>query len=91
MRRSKTERAGHIKAWRASGLSRPAYCREQGLKYATFMSWFKKEKTQKESGKFIALPAIQQKQELLIELPNGIRLHYKGRLTKDLLELLKHA
>ena len=38
-----TKRLGHISAWRASDWSRPAYCKQNGLTYPTFMKWFKLE------------------------------------------------
>jgi hypothetical protein len=35
----------HIAAWRQSGLSRKAYCRQQNIRPSTFANWVKKDST----------------------------------------------
>jgi hypothetical protein len=62
------------------------------LNYGTFMSWFKLEsKGSEQSGQFVALPEIWSGQEATIIFPNGIRLHYRGALTGELIQLLQNA
>lgn len=35
----------HIAAWRQSGLSQKAYCRQQNIRPSTFANWVKKDST----------------------------------------------
>ncbi len=84
-----TERLEHIAAWRASNLSRPEYCKQKGLKYPTFMRWFKLEK--EEEGKFIALSRQEPIDPMVIQFPNGIRVEYQGQFTQGLIDLLQNA
>ena len=39
----------HVTQWRASGLSRNAYCTEHGLKLHSLIYWIKREKPQPET------------------------------------------
>ena len=41
---SRQERKNHLSAWRASGLSGQAYCRQHNIVSTTFYSWIKAEK-----------------------------------------------
>lgn len=90
----RSERLGHVHAWRESGLTRPAYCREHGLKYGTFMSWFKlePEKSATNEGTFVALSNGPDISGLVdIQFPNGIRVQYSGKLTAELIKQLQDA
>ena len=94
MRRSKAERLAHIEAWRSSGLSKPAYCREHQLKYPTFMAWFTQdlEKGPEGVGVFIEVkpsPSTMNLTEVIF--PNGIRIQYRGFLTREQIQMLYHA
>jgi hypothetical protein len=40
MRISLETRRTHIAQWRASGLSQAAYCRQEGIRYHRFRSWY---------------------------------------------------
>ena len=87
-----SDRLAHIRNWRASGLSRPAYSRKHGLKYSTFLSWFKQEVASPESGKFVALPQSPVSSRMIaISFPNGIRLEYEGDLDEALIQYLRDA
>lgn len=92
-RRSKAARMEHLQAWRSSGLSKVAYCQSHGIKYPTFMSWFKLEGSTPmvEHGQFLEIKPSTFARPLIIELPNGVRLHWSGELDATLLELLSHA
>ncbi|MCB9351980.1 MAG: hypothetical protein H6573_31485 [Lewinellaceae bacterium] len=90
----RSERLAHVRAWRESGLTRPAYCREQGLKYGTFMSWFKLEAEQGNSteGKFVALSSAPENSGVVeILFPNGIHVQYSGKLTAEVIKQLRDA
>ncbi len=89
---TRSERLGHVRSWRTSGLSRPAYCRKHELKYGTFMSWFKLEQEFADTGKFIALSSVAATEGLIeVHFANGIRVHYKGRLDGELIKCLQNA
>jgi len=99
MRSTKSERRAHLRAWASSGMSRPAYCRANGLKYSTFMRWFKSEPQPDiepmVKGHFVALPSsgtmYDLTQNIEVHFPNGIRLQIHGQLTPSLLKMLHDA
>jgi len=39
--KSQQYKQGHIEAWKSSGMSQAAYCREQGLNVKTFGNWLR--------------------------------------------------
>lgn len=91
-RTKKADRLAHVELWRSSGISRAAYCRQHGLKYAAFLSWFKLEVPTLTSGKFITLSEKGVPSEVIsISFPNGIQLDYKGKLTESLIQYLHDA
>ncbi len=91
-RTSKADRLAHVQAWRSSALSRADYCRQHGIKYNTFLTWFKLEAETAEPGKFVALPQSQEASGIIaIIFPNGIRVEYSGKLTENLLQYLQDA
>ena len=91
-RTKKADRLAHVELWRASGVSRAAYCRQHDLKYATFLTWFKEEAAPLASGKFITLSEKGVPSGgISISFPNGIQLDYKGKLTESLIQYLHHA
>ena len=87
----KAERLGHVQAWGQSGMSKPAYCREHGLKYGTFMSWFKLKADASESGRFVALPETKRDVAVRIIFPNGIEVSYMGKLDAELIKTIRNA
>jgi hypothetical protein len=88
----RSERLAHVQAWRESGLTRPAYCRKHGLKYGTFMSWFKLEEQPRAVGNFVALASGSEISGLIeIIFPNGIRVQYSGSLDSELIRQLQDA
>ena len=89
-RRTKpSERASHKLQWQESGQTKKAYCEEVGIKYATFISWFKPECSKTASGGFISLSVDDwQNYSTEILLPNGIRLRTQAPLTTGLLKNL---
>ena len=91
-RSSKAERRAHVAAWRQSGLSRSAYCRQQRLNYNTFVTWIEAEAPAPAAGNFIELSAPAAEAGVLrIEFPNGIRLEYRGEVSVALVQALRHA
>ncbi len=88
-RTSIEERRAHIAAWQDSGQSKKAYCELQGLSYGTFISWLKKEEVV--SSDFIGLSAPLGGAHLIIELPDGVFVHYSGGLSVALFQSLSHV
>jgi hypothetical protein len=86
----KSQRENHIAYWRQSGQSKKEYSRLAGIKYATFISWFKdKEKTG--GGTFIKLEnsgTTASRPGFEIVFPNGIRMYTEESITVDLLKSL---
>ncbi|MCP4977970.1 MAG: IS66 family insertion sequence element accessory protein TnpB [Maribacter sp.] len=84
----KSERADHISYWRQSGQTKKAYCDLAGIRYATFISWFKNQEVDK-LGHFVKLEKSDQSKGLEIMFTNGIRLYCDEALTIDLLKALQ--
>lgn len=89
------ERAAHKANWSQSGQTKKCYCESAGIKYATFISWFKSGPKSTDAGQFIALPPCEPPFEspysTKILLPNGIELTVAERLSKELLKTLYHV
>ena len=69
----------HINQWRASGLSKMAYCRQYSLAYHQMVYWSNKEQlpvaeqSNKPSGFVaVAVTATTTNQNLSVRLPNGV-------------------
>jgi len=92
----KTERQRHIKNWHKSGQTKKAYSDLVGIKYATFISWFKKSE-KKETGRFLKLEQLETPEEskrsigFEISFPNGIRIYSQDGLSLDLLKTLQNV
>jgi len=77
---SEAEAAGHVEAWRASGLSLAAWCRREGLRYERLRRWRGQlERTRKRQRGPQILPVQLVEPEgsphaLELELPRGLRL-----------------
>lgn len=86
----KSERIDHINYWRQSGQTKKAYSELAGIKYATFISWFKnKEQGKSETGNFVKITKAAERSELEIVFPNGIRLFSTSVITIELLKDLQ--
>ncbi len=84
----KSQRIQHLDYWQQSGQTKKAYCEMAGIKYATFMSWFKLKEAAI-SGQFLKLEKSNHVSGLKIVLPNGIQIYSEERLTLDLLNTLQ--
>ena len=81
-RRTKEDWAAAIKKHKESGLSAREFCRRENLVLGSFRRW-KQRESGSSSKKFVELTSATDKPatttwELDIELPNGIRLEFKG-------------
>jgi transposase-like protein len=76
------ERQRHVAAWKAGGLSRSAYAREQGISVTSFCTWAKEGRLG--GGGFVELPSTafrQGNQEIIID-KGDVRI----RLPAEMLE-----
>lgn len=85
------KRRGHVLSWQSSGLSKAAYCRREGLVYATFCSWCR-EYESGQSG-FILVSgdglADSELKRAVVLLPNGIELTFPDGIdSRSLKELM---
>jgi len=85
---NKSQRQSHLDKWAESGKSKKAYSESAGIKYPTFISWFKKKKKNLQ-GRFQRIETPITRNELQIDFPNGVSLYVEQELTKDLLKILK--
>lgn len=74
----------HVEQWRASGLTRSAYCQQHGLTVHAFGYWIVRHRTQAtaENTALTLIPAKastdrggQLQSELILHCPNGSKLH----------------
>ena len=87
----KSERKNHINYWRQSGQTKKAYSELAGIKYATFISWFKKSE-EEQVGRFVKLEKTEQSGGgFEIVFSNGIRLYSEEVVTLDLLKMLQNV
>ncbi|MHB2148163.1 IS66 family insertion sequence element accessory protein TnpA [Calditrichota bacterium LG25] len=68
-----------IEAYQQSGLSQPAFCRQQGLNKSTFLYWLKKYRKEKQND-FLPINVTESKTSfnLELDLPNGIKIRIEG-------------
>jgi hypothetical protein len=86
-----SERNDHIAYWQQSGQTKKAYCELAGIKYATFISWFKNQ-PDPSAGQFVKLEKKMTQEvsgRLEILLPNGIRIYSSQELSVELLKNLQ--
>ena len=85
-REAATTWARRIEAWRQSGQSQAAYCRDHGFKAGTFSYWLRKERSEmgvrvgREGSALVPVVVREAGAAWSIEvvLPNGIRLQVPG-------------
>ena len=68
-----------VESYYQSGLSQPAFCRQQGLNKSTFLYWLKKYRKEKQND-FLPLSVNESKTSfnLELDLPNGIKIRIEG-------------
>ena len=76
---SSSERAAHVAAWRASGLSQAAYCRQSGLACHRLRDWVRTSRRGGNGGApagFIEvnLAATPSSSAVSFLMPNGVRV-----------------
>lgn len=93
LRRSAGEMYGVVSGWSQSGQSQQAYCATQGLSMAVFQYWLRHwRESQAEGvvGEFVEVRPKTSVQGLIVEYPNGIKVHLpEGYSEQQLRVLLK--
>ena len=75
-----------VERFRGSGLSQKRFCETEGVALSTFSYWMKKAAANTESGsaRFVeldflsAVPLAESPPELVVELPLGVVLRFRG-------------
>ena len=86
------ERLLLMKEWSESHVTKKRFCKNKGLNYGTFLSWFQQEKAGKnevEEGNFVSISEVSHS-SIYMEalLPNGIALKFYNLPTLETLKLL---
>jgi len=87
---------GVVAGWQQSGQSQQAYCAAQGLSIAVFHYWLRHwRESQAEGvvGEFVEVRPQTIAQGLIVEYPNGIKIHlpvgYSEHQLRVLLKLME--
>ena len=90
------QRQQHVEAWRQSGLSRSAYCRQHGLNKTTFARWVRGQAPTAARGVPGLIPLSVQEEEAssnagpVVRLAGGARLELPAAVSPTwLAELLR--
>lgn len=81
LRRSAGEMYGVVAGWSQSGQSQQAYCAAQGLSMAVFQYWLRRWRESQDEGvvgEFVEVRPQTSVQGLIVEYPNGIKVHLPG-------------
>lgn len=96
LRRSAGEMYGVVAGWSQSGQSQQSYCATQGLSMAVFQYWLRHwRESQAEGvvGEFVEVRPKTSVQGLIVEYPNGIKVHlpegYSEHQLRVLLKLME--
>lgn len=86
-----------LAAWHSSGKSITAYCRDSGIKHATFAYWkkrYNKNESQAHTS-FVELTSgstfNKASQGLTVIYPNGVQLNVGTGINKELLQQIVHC
>lgn len=67
-----------VQTWRASGLSKKAFCARHHIKSGTFSYWVAKEKSLRDTPGFVRLDTSLPDTPYQITYPNGVKLQIPG-------------
>lgn len=96
---TESERLDRITQWESSGLSKPEWCKAQGLSLHTFRKWVrnhhKSELTRQATvSAFIPLTGVVKETEVASSLeltyPNGVQLRTSAEITINQLKTFIH-
>ena len=82
----------HVEAYRKSGVSQRAYCRQQGISFWTFNPWKRKLESRGEEVQEIPRDIVQRlspaEKEIELSLGDGIRISIPDRFSEETLRNL---
>ena len=91
LRRSAEEMYGIVAGWSQSGQSQQAYCVSQGLSMAVFQYWlrhWRESQVERVDGEFVEVSPKTCVQGLIVEYPNGVKVHPPVAYTEHQLRVL---
>lgn len=91
LRRSAGEMYGVVAGWEQSGQSQQAYCATQGLSMAVFQYWlrhWRESQVERGEGEFVEVRPQTIVQGLIVEDPNGIKVHLPEGYSEHQLRVL---
>jgi len=95
-RRRSEEMYGVVSGWSQSGQSQQAYCAAHGLSMAVFQYWlrhWRESQVERGGGEFVEVRPQTREEGLIVEYPNGIKVHlpegYSDHQLRVLLKLLE--
>jgi hypothetical protein len=87
---------GVVAGWSQSGQSQQAYCATQGLSMAVFQYWlrhWRESQVEQGEGEFVEVRPQTRGEGLIVEYPNGIKVHlprdYSEHQLRVLLKLIE--
>ena len=89
MRASRNKMDSIVKKWQNSGLSKAAFCRENGLSLSTFSYWCSQCLTPGISPKMVKLTApmpLVKSDKFILEFPSGHKLHIPENMDSTRLQ-----
>ena len=91
LRRSAGEMYGVVAGWALSGQSQQAYCATQGLSMAVFQYWLRHWRESQDEGvvgEFVEVRPQTIVQGVILEYPNGVKVHLPEGYTEHQLRVL---
>jgi hypothetical protein len=82
---------GVVSGWSQSGQSQQAYCATQGLSMAVFQYWLRHWRESQDEGvvgEFVEVRPQTSVQGLIVEYPNGIKVHLPKDYSEPQLRVL---
>ena len=91
LRRSAVEMYGVVAGWALSGQRQQASCAMQGLSMAVFQYWlrhWRESQVERGEGEFVEVQPQTRGEGLIVEYPNGIKVHLPGGYNEHQLRVL---
>jgi hypothetical protein len=82
---------GVVAEWAESGQSQQAYCAAQGMSMAVFQYWlrhWRESQVERGEGEFVEVRPQTSVQGLIVEYPNGIKVHLAEGYSEHQLRVL---
>ena len=80
-----------VAGWKQSGQSQQVYCASQELSMAVFQYWlrhWRESQVERGEGEFVDVRPRPSSEGLMVEYPNGIKVHLPSSYSEDQLRTL---